>query len=209
MIDEWFEETVKQHCKGTVELFRYADDSVVCCRYEEDAKRIKIALAKRLEKYKLSLNENKTKMVKFSKEAMRKGIKQGTFDFLGFTFYLGKSRKSRVIPRVKSSGAGMRSKLKKVNEWCKTMRNKYKLRVIWQKFCIKLGGHIRYYGVSFNAKAVSNFLYQATRIMFKWLNRRSHRNSFNWEKFGLYMQKNPLPKIKIWHSLFEQQNNPA
>jgi retron-type reverse transcriptase len=26
VLDEWFEEVVKQHCRGTVTLFRYCDD---------------------------------------------------------------------------------------------------------------------------------------------------------------------------------------
>jgi group II intron reverse transcriptase/maturase len=205
VIDEWIEEVVKQHCKGTVESFRYCDDQVICCQYEEDARKIRVALAKRLEKYKLTLNEEKTKMVKFSKEDSNRGIRQEGFDFLGLTFYLGKSRKGVIIPKVKSSGKRIRSKLKKVNDWCKAVRNKHKLPIIWKKFCTKLEGHIRYYGVSFNSSAVSNFLDKAVRIMFKWLNRRSQRKSFDWDRFELYIRKNPLPKVKIWHSLFKQK----
>ncbi len=60
VIDEWFEEVVKGHCKGKVELFRYADDLVVCCQYQKDAQRIRSALTLRLAKYKLKLNEDKT-----------------------------------------------------------------------------------------------------------------------------------------------------
>jgi RNA-directed DNA polymerase len=75
---------------------RYCDDVVICCRYEEDAKKIKEVLVKRLEKYKLKLNEEKTKMVKFSKRKLYQGVKQETFDFLGFTWYLGKSRKGII-----------------------------------------------------------------------------------------------------------------
>ena len=30
VIDVWFEDTVKRHCVGRVELFRYADDLVIC-----------------------------------------------------------------------------------------------------------------------------------------------------------------------------------
>ena len=202
VIDEWFEEVVKQHCKGKIELFRFCDDGVICCQYETDARRIRIALAKRLEKYKLTLNEEKTKMVRFSKREREQGTKQGAFDFLGFTFYLGKSRAGVIIPKLKSSGIRIRSKLKKVNDWCKSIRNKCKLQEIWKKFCIKLEGHIRYYSVSFNIDAVSTFVYRALCIMFKWLNRRSQRKSFTWEKFELYLQKYPLPKVKIWHSLF-------
>jgi len=47
------------------------------------------------------LNEEKTKLVKFSKRKARKGIKQETFDFLGFTFYWGKSKKGYTIPKIK------------------------------------------------------------------------------------------------------------
>lgn len=36
----------------------------------------------------------------------------------------------------------------------------------------------------------------------KWLNRRSQRKSFNWEKFTLFIDRYPLPKIKIVHRLF-------
>ena len=61
VIDEWFENVVKQHCAGKVELYRYADDAVICCQYESDAKRILRALVKRLEKYGLKLNEEKTR----------------------------------------------------------------------------------------------------------------------------------------------------
>lgn len=201
VLDKWFEEVVKQHCRGTVALFRFCDDGVICCRYEEDAKKIKIALAKRLEKYKLKLNEAKTKMVRFSKRRFTQNKKQETFNFLGFTFYLSKSRKGTIIPKVKSCGKRISSKLKKVNDWCKDIRNKYKLPDIWKRFCSKLRGHIQYYGVTFNIKAVNLFIYQAVKIMFKWLNRRSQRKSFTWVKFNLFIERNPLPKVKVYHVL--------
>jgi RNA-directed DNA polymerase len=205
VIDEWFEETVKQHCSGTVKLVRYCDDVVICCQYEGDAARIRTALAKRLEKYKLSLNEEKTKMVKFSKSNSAQGVKQEGFDFLGFTFYLGRSLAGAIIPKVKSCGKRIRSKLKKVNDWCKGIRNYHELPIIWKKFCTKLAGHIRYYGVSYNISAVRNFVNKAVKIMFKWLNRRSQKKSFTWDKFQLYMQTHPLPIVKIWHSLVKQK----
>jgi hypothetical protein len=56
--------------------------------------------------------------------------------------------------------------------------------------------------VSFNFRAVQNFQEKATRILFKWLNRRSQRRSFNWEQFALYIRANPLPKVAICHALF-------
>ena len=85
-IDTWIEEMVKPTCRGRVALFRYADDAVICCQYATDAERIRRSLVKRLEKFKLRLNEEKTRLVAFDKKAMAQGIKQETFDFLGFTF---------------------------------------------------------------------------------------------------------------------------
>ena len=202
VIDEWLEDTVKPLMKGTVTAFRYADDLVICCRYTEDAIRLRKVLGKRLEKYKLKLNEEKTKMVKFSKRETRKGIKQDSFDFLGFTFYLGKSLRGIIIPKVKTCGKRYRSKLSKVKEWARRIKDKAPLRYIWERFCAKLRGHVRYYGVSFNSKAVEKFLRAAEAILFKWLNRRSQRKSFVWEKFLLFKEKHPLPEAKVHHKLF-------
>lgn len=202
VIDEWLEHTVKPLTKGRIKAFRYADDLVICCRYEEDAVRVRKALGKRLEKYKLKLNEEKTKMVNFSKSKTRRGIKQEAFDFLGFTFYLGRSLKGAVIPKVKTCGKRYRSKLNKVKDWAQQIRNRAPLEAIWTTFCDKLRGHVQYYGVSFNSKAVAKFLWEATKIMFKWLNRRSQRKSFDWDKFRLFQKEHPLPEAKVRHKLF-------
>ena len=202
VLDTWFHEVVKKHCRGRVELFRYADDAIVCCGRHDDAERIRVAIVKRLAKFNLSLNEDKTKLVSFSKVQTRKGIKQCAFDFLGFTFYLGRSRKGNVVPKVKTSGKRLRSKLTNVNRWARRVRNRARLPDIWKIFQAKLAGHIRYYGVSFNAKQLERFVYQATRILFKWLNRRSQRKSFTWDQFSCFLQAFPLPQVRIYHRLY-------
>ncbi|MCP3703802.1 MAG: group II intron reverse transcriptase/maturase, partial [Alteromonas sp.] len=201
-IDEWFQKVVKQHCRGEVEIFRYCDDAVICCQYEGDAKRIVKALVKRLAKYKLQLNEDKTRCVSFSRREASRGVRQKTFDFLGFTFYLGRARKGHFIPMVKSSGKRMRAKLTRVGVWAREAIHKYKLRELWRIFCAKLRGHIQYYAVSFNVKYVNRFLLTAKRIVFKWLNRRSQRSSFNWEQFNAFLLANPLPVVSVKHALF-------
>jgi hypothetical protein len=203
VIDTWIEEMVKPACKGTVALFRYADDGVICCELETDALRIRQALGKRLEKFKLQLNEEKTKLVPFDRRAAAQGVKQGTFDFLGFTFYCGKSQVGKVIPKLKTRAKTMRTKLKKVNEWAKQIRHERPMKEVWKIFKAKLRGHIQYYGVSHNSEKVNTFLYRATMIMFKWLNRRSQRKSFTWEKYQLFMRADPCPRGKIVHPLFK------
>lgn len=196
VIDQWFEETVKAHCEGEVKLFRYCDDICICCEYRKDAIRIRTALAKRLSKYKLRMNEEKTKLIAFDRD------NKTSFNFLGFTFYWGKSQYGYKIPKVKTEGKRMRAKLKRVNQWAKEVRNKYKLKIIWKKLYVKLAGHIQYYGVSFNINKVRTFIDQARTIVFKWLNRRSQRKSFSWKKFELYVIANPLPRAKIIHKLY-------
>ncbi|QGN78982.1 Group II intron-encoded protein LtrA [Piscirickettsia salmonis] len=203
VIDDWFEKVVKKHCQGKVEMFRYADDMVICCQFRNDAGRIKKALAKRLSKFRLKMNEDKTREIAFSKQDAARGIRQGAFDFLGFAFYLGVSVSGRaIIPKLKSSGKRLRSKLKKISEWMKKNRNKYPLRKLWEILCSKLKGHVQYYGVSFNADGVGLFLYKARRIFYKWVNRRSQRKSFNWGKFSLFVKRFPMPKAKVCHKFF-------
>jgi RNA-directed DNA polymerase len=201
-IDKWIEEVVKPVCKGSVELIRYADDAVICCEYDADAQRIRETLGKRLGKFKLQLNEEKTKLVPFDKRAAATGIKQGTFDFLGFTFYWGNSRTGRIIPKLKTRAKTLVTKLKRVNEWAKQIRNERPLKEIWKILGAKMRGHVQYYGISHNAERVNQFLSAVRRIIFKWLNRRSQRKSFTWEKFVLFEAVNPLPKAKIVHKLF-------
>lgn len=202
VIDEWMEEVVKPLCVGTMKMIRYADDIVICCSTQHDAERIKIVLGKRLAKFNLRMNEDKTKLVKFSKRKQQQGENQETFDFLGFTFYLGQSRRGKTVPKVKTKGKTFRAKLKKVNSWAKEIRNKFTLNNIMKKAAVKLSGHIRYYGVSHNSASVSTFVMQVKRILFKWLNRRSQRKSFTWEQFQKYLDKIKFPEAKIYHRLF-------
>lgn len=201
-IDEWIMETVKPRCKGNVKLFRYADDAVICCEKGSDAERIRKVLGKRLAKFKLKLNEEKTKTVSFSKRKANVGVKQGTFDFLGFTFYLGKARRGDYIPKVKTVRKRLRNKLKLVKEWIKGERHKMSLIQLWKRFCAKLRGHNHYYGVSHNYEQIDLFFNEATKIFFKWINRRSQRKSMSWDKYHKFMKANPRPQPVIIHRLF-------
>ena len=198
-LDDWINRTAKKHCRGKDEIFRYADDAVICCENAKDAERIRVALPKRLSKFKLRLNEDKTKTIvfnRFEKENSK------SFDFLGFTFYLGLTKNGMVVPKLKSCGKKLRSKLTKVNLWCKQNRNTYPLPELWKSFCRKLRGHAQYYGISFNYKAVQGFILKSVKIFFKWINRRSQRKSMTFEKFSLFLLKFPPPKAKIYHRLF-------
>jgi RNA-directed DNA polymerase len=202
-IDCWFEDTVKAHCRGQIAMFRYCDDIVICCQYRSDATRIRRALEGRLQKFSLTLNPTKTRIVDFDRRAFGRGVKQGTFDFLGFTFYLAHTRhKGNVTAKLKTSRHRLRSKLKKVNIWLRNNRHRWRLPELWRIFRIKLHGHIHYYGVSHNSEWVSTFLLRARRLFFKWINRRSQKRSLDWKQFGLFTQRHPMPRVKVYVPLF-------
>ena len=163
VIDEWIERQVKPNCVGQVQLYRFCDDAVICCQFEKDTLRIMEVLGKRLAKYGLTLNKEKTKLVDFRKEPG----KRASFDFLGFTHYLGRSKNCYIIPKAKTIGKRMNAKLKKVDEWARSVRNHMKMPEIWKRFCSKLRGHINYYAISNNLKRVNGFVWRASRILFK------------------------------------------
>jgi RNA-directed DNA polymerase len=119
-----------------------------------------------------------------------------------FTFYWGTSRKGYPIPKVKADSSRLRGKLVALNEWPKAVHSRYSLKQFWAVFCAKVRGHLRYYGVSFNIRALSVFVYQAVRVAYKWLNRRSQRRSFTWETFRAFIKRHRLPRRAVYHALY-------
>lgn len=202
VIDRWIETMVKPHCAGEVKLIRYADDMVLCCQYMGDAKRLKIALGKRLAKYGLEMNEDKTRLVKFSRRNQQGGNRQETFNFLGFTFYYGKSLKGYAVVKLKTDGKRFRAKLKELNNWARMNRNRIPLKEFMKLAEAKIQGHIQYFGVSLNCDAVNAFIYRGVGIFFKWLNRRSQRKSFVWNQFRKFLDSIRFPEARICHKLF-------
>lgn len=138
----------------------------------------------------------------FSKESYSRGEKQDAFDFLGFTFYIGRSLKGFALPKVKSSGKRLRVKLNRVSEWSRKATRRYRLGEIWRRFRVKLLGHIRYYGVTFNGRHVGKFLHASICILYRWLRRRSQRSTLNWDQFLQFVRANPLPRVKVYHKLY-------
>ena len=137
-------------------------------------------------------------MIGFSKKAEKPGV----FNFLGFTFYLGRSKNGYIIPKLKTMGSRMREKLSVFKNWIRENRNKYRLAELWEKAQQKIRGHMAYYGVSSNQRQIERFRREAIKLMFKWLNRRSQRRSLDRKKFNEYVQAFPIPESKIYHKLF-------
>jgi RNA-directed DNA polymerase len=81
-LDEWFEEVVKAHC-GQAYYCRYADDFIGAFQSQRDAQRFYEVLGKRLEKFGLTLAEEKTRVIRFSRLHRED---KAMFEFLGFEF---------------------------------------------------------------------------------------------------------------------------
>lgn len=158
------------------------------------------SLEKRLAKFGLTLNVDKTKTVPFNRGAYSRGEKQGTFDFLGFTFYWARTRKGHYpTVKVKTSKKALRSKLGMLQQWVRENRSKGTLLVVWSRYLRKLRGHLVYFGVSDNSPSLKKYLHESERVFFKWMNRRSHKRSFSWERFEKFMEQYPMPVEKIYH----------
>jgi group II intron reverse transcriptase/maturase len=213
-LDKWYVKEIKRLTDGYVKLVRYADDFIVCVQYERDAERILKELRSRLGRCHLELSEEKTRLVRFGRYAQRKwdeekakGNKKssnwrpGTFNFLGFTHYCGKSRNGNYKVSRKTEKKRFIRSTKKIKMWLKTQRNRLKLKELWYRVGQMLSGHYRYYGVTENSRQICIFYDKVQRLLFKWLNRRSHKKSMAWEKFREYLKAYPLPQPRIYHNL--------
>ena len=206
VLDLWWEKKVKPQVRGACHLVRYADDFICMVQYKDDAQRIEQALRERFAKFDLELHPEKTRVISFGRyereNAKRQNRRTNTFDFLGFTQYCGISRRGKFIVGRKTSRKKFRMKCKEMNDWLKKIRNYKKAKEWWPVLQAKLRGHYQYYGVSGNMRTLQRFYMLTIRMTLKWLNRRSQRKSFNWDRFNEYLEHYPLPKPKIVHNLY-------
>jgi len=207
VVDLWFEKVVRKKLQGEAYMVRYADDIVFCFQYENEAQHFYQTLVERLAKFNLEIAADKTKIIPFGRYAEEQSQKKGkdkpeTFDFLGFTHYCGKSKEGKFRVKRKTSKKKYRGSLLKFKTWVKKSRN-MPMHDLWNKASEKLRGYYQNYGLTDNSKMISNYQYEAKRILFKWLNRRSQRKSFDWEKFRLFLNKYPLPKPKIYVNIYK------
>ena len=84
-----------------------------------------------------------------------------------------------------------------ITKWIKLERLVSDTVDIMEDFRAKLLGHFNYYGVSGNMDMLSSFNNHARRIVFKWLNRRSQRKSYNWRGFAELLEQFEIPRPRI------------
>ncbi|MGM0879255.1 MAG: group II intron reverse transcriptase/maturase [Bacillota bacterium] len=207
VLDLWFEKRVRKQCKGQAYMVRYADDFVCCFQYKSEAQDFFRSLKMRLKKFNLEIAEDKTKIIPFGRFAEKNAKQMGegkpaTFDFLGFTHYCGKSKQGNFRVKRKSSRKKIQGKLKETKEWLKSNRNK-DIHIIMDRFKRSLIGYYNYYCITDNTQSVNNFKDKIQYLLFKWLNRRSQRKSFTWDKYRLFLDKYPLPSPRVKVNIYD------
>lgn len=209
VIDLWIRDIVKKRTQGFVGMVRYADDYVICVGRKGEAEEILQALKRRLSKFKLELAEEKTKLICFGRfaesKAKRAGKRMETFDFLSFTHYCCKDRKGGFRVGHKTARGKFSAKVKEMYQWLKQSRTQ-KPEEWWKILCAKLRGHYNYYGISGNYREIDKYYQLTLKYVYKWLNRRSQKRSFNWEEFRVYLERFPLPKPRIYHNLYQNRS---
>ncbi len=161
-------------------------------------------MTQRLAQFDLEVEPSKTALLQFGRQAL--GCKardsQGprTFSFLGFTHYVGCSRSGRFVVGRRTDAKRVRTKLKQLSERLRGLRAQGGAAMV-AYVGRHLRGHLQYYGVSGNSRGVAGYVYFATGLLFKWLNRRSQRRSLTWKRFGAVIRP-LLPVARILHDLY-------
>jgi RNA-directed DNA polymerase len=192
-LDLWFEKKVKPTMRGRAMMIRYADDFVCAFQFAHDAERFYKVLPKRLKKFNLDVAEDKTSLMRFSR--FHAGRKRH-FVFLGFEFYWGTDFNGKARLRRRTGSKKQKATLSEYYQWIKAKRS-FKLRDWLPQLKRKLIGFRNYFGLPDNSRSLS-FLYDyVLHSLYKWLNRRSGRRSYNWSNFKKMLEYFKIESIKV------------
>jgi RNA-directed DNA polymerase len=183
-LDLWFYQEVGKTATGKTVLVRYADDFVAGFRYHGDAARFYRMLPKRLEKFGLAVAEKKTRKMRFSR--FRKDESE-SFDFLGFEYRWTLSRNGKDIISLRTSGKKLRNAVQDLTQWLQKHQNK-RLKWVLGMVKAKLRGLYNYFGVIGNSARLREMYILYCRTLYRLLNRRSQRKSFNWKTFTFILR---------------------
>ena len=208
VLDQWIEDVVKPQARGPIVLTRYADDFVLLCRLEQDARELFAALPKRFEAYGLQLHPDKTRLIQF-RQPPRSGPKpKVSFDFLSFTHMWVKSQKNVWVLSKQTSKKRFARAVQTANEWCRANRHR-PIREQHARLSKKLLGHLAYFAITGNVARVRAFRDALRRTWRKWLNRRSYEAKLFTARWTLLERRYPLPPARIVHRLSTPVANPS
>jgi group II intron reverse transcriptase/maturase len=150
---------------------RYADDTVVHCRTEQEANQLLAEIDARLKECKLELHPTKTKIVYCQDKERQKQHPNTAFDFLGYTFRkvlikdrLGRLQMNFIASVSKNAGQTLKDKVKSLKIHKRTGS---KIEMIAEKLNPILRGWMNYFG-KFNRSAMKRTLDCVQRRLIKW-----------------------------------------
>ncbi len=194
VLDLWFEKVVKPRCRGRAMLIRYCDDFVVAFQLRHDAEAFYRVLPKRLGKFNLALAPEKTRLIRFSR--FHPG-KRRCFHFLGFEYYWSKDRKGEARLRCRTSTRKQRKLMSSLYQWIKLNRHK-RVGVLLMELKRKLVGIANYFGLPDNSRSLNRLNGHVVRSLYKWLNRRSQRHSYNWLGLKALLANYAIKPMRVW-----------
>lgn len=201
VLDLWFSHRVRPQCRGEAYYFRFADDFVAGFQNRQDAEQFQTALGERLRTFRLRLAEEKTRCLAFGRfardNARARGEKPEEFTFLGFTHYCGKSKKGYFKVKRRTSRKKFGASLRAFNDWARRVRHKQTKGEMLIRARARIQGHLNYYAITDNARSCSRYVYHATRILRRWLNRKSQRKAYNWDQYNDVLREVAWPRVRI------------
>jgi RNA-directed DNA polymerase len=209
VFDLWVNQYRRRYMVGTMTVVRYADDAVLGFQKKAEAEQFMAHLGERLGSFGLTLHPVKTKLIRFGRYAPSQVQERpwlgrvGTFDFLGFTHYIGLQRNGEYGVMRKTMCKRQIAQLKRIRlalRW-RLHDNPHKTAK-WLRSVVQ--GHINYFGVPFNSRAVGSFVDEVKKAWLKSLRRRSQRSKMNWQRFNQLIQY-WIPKPRVVHPYPEQR----
>lgn len=177
---------------------RYADDAVIHCKTEEEAKMLLESLNKRMNICKLELHPTKTKII-YCKDADRKEEHEHiSFDFLGYTFRPRRSKNRwgkyfvNFTPAI--SNKSKKSIRQKVRGWKLQLKANKELFDLSMMFNSAIQGWINYYGKFYKSEMYAS-LRHINKALIIWARKKYKklaRHKKNAERFmGRIAIQNP------------------
>src|SRR5882762_4618790 len=202
VLDLWAERWRRREATGDMIIVRYADDIIVGFEHEADAQCFLEAMRERLGEFALSLHPDKTRLIEFGRHAAanreRRGVgKPETFNFLGFSFICGKSRRGKFLLKRKTRRDRMRAKLQAIKQELRQRRHQpIPVQGKWLRQVVK--GYFNYHAVPTNNQALAAFRFFVTELWQRSLRRRSQKDGTTWQQIT-QLAKDWLPKPDTLH----------
>jgi RNA-directed DNA polymerase len=202
VFDLWANRWRRQKATGDMIILRYADDTVVGFEHEADAHRFLEEMRARLKAFALSLHPEKTRLIEFGRHAAARRAQRGlgkpeTFNFLGFTFICGKTRRGKFLLWRKSRRDRLQAKLAAVKEELQQrMHQPIPQQGKWLRQVV--AGWNGYHAVPTNIRALKTFRDCVIWLWRRSLRRRGQRDKTTWERI-VRLTDDYLPKPRILH----------